>query len=84
MCFCIFVFSVLCLGPRLSSLLVDISDDGIPNTSDAFQLLPISPDQTLQLCAYVFHESPDSLQHFPPNTIIAEYGFQVVILTFIC
>lgn len=68
------------IGPRLSSLIVDVLDDGMLQLDDIHRLLPIPTSHTIQLCAYVFHGNPDLLQHFPANTVLVEYGFQVCFL----
>ncbi|ELT94138.1 hypothetical protein CAPTEDRAFT_214115 [Capitella teleta] len=62
------------IGPRLSSFLVDLPDDALPNTEDAYRLLSIPSTCTLQLCS--FGELVERIEQFPVNTVLAEYGFQ--------
>ncbi len=75
--FFLFGTSVVGVGPRLSSFLVNISEEGILDLGEARQILPLPSTHTLQLCAYVLHESPEILPQFSGNAVLAEYGFQV-------
>ncbi len=51
---------------------------GIRKSCVAFccRLLPVKSQQCVQLCGFVFHDNPSSLQHFPFNMSLVEYGFQ--------
>ena len=68
---------ILAVGPRLSSFLMDLSDSGDIISDDTRRILPVPSNTTLQLCAYMFHDAAPALAHFPLNTVLAEYGFQV-------
>ena len=74
-----FFFRIIGVGPRLTTLLVDISDHGELSLADATRFLPVVPyHHTLVLCAYVFHDlSPELLSQMPMHTALAEYGFLV-------
>ncbi|XP_046371371.2 uncharacterized protein LOC124145584 isoform X2 [Haliotis rufescens] len=61
-------------GPRLSSFLLDVTDDYL-NVNDASRYLPVSRDQTLQLCGYPLHGlSTSLLQQLPPHIVFNEFG----------
>ncbi|KAL5009145.1 hypothetical protein ScPMuIL_014726 [Solemya velum] len=65
------------LGPRLSSFILDTTDDGDLNVNDANKLLPLTGDQTLQLCGYPLHDlDPQLLHHLPPHIALTEFGVQ--------
>ena len=72
-------FRHICVGPRLSSLLVDLSeeeDEGEVSLDDVTRLLP--PTSTLVLCAYVFQDLAQSvLTKLPGHVALAQYGFLV-------
>uniref|UniRef100_A0A2C9LRB7 Uncharacterized protein n=1 Tax=Biomphalaria glabrata TaxID=6526 RepID=A0A2C9LRB7_BIOGL len=64
------------VGPRLSSFLLDQSDDTLA-VDDFMRYLPISSHQTLQLCSYPLHElTTNLLQQLPPNVIFQEYAIK--------
>ncbi|KAL3874032.1 hypothetical protein ACJMK2_037101 [Sinanodonta woodiana] len=65
------------IGPRLSSFMLDMSDDNGINMNDMFQLLPIQRNQTLLLCGYPLHDLDRKfLYQLPPNLVFNEYGVQ--------
>ena len=72
------IVSFVGAGPRLSSFLIDINDDAMMSAEDINRLIPLASHQTLQMCAYVIHDSTEALPTFPPNMVLAEYGFQVI------
>ena len=69
---------VIGVGPRLASLLVEITDEKL-KMEDVHRILPLKSHQTAQLCGFVFHDHPDTLLQFPLNMMLIEYGFQVGI-----
>lgn len=78
--------SFVSVGPRLSSFLLDQSDDTLA-VDDFMRYLPISSHQTLQLCSYPLHElTTNLLQQLPPNVIFQEYAIKVNIIShfFVC
>ena len=65
-------------GPRLSSFLLDTSEEEALDVSDASKYVPLGRDQTLQLCGYPVHDlSTAMLQQLPPNVVFNEYGVKV-------
>ena len=69
-------------GPRLSSFLLDTSEEEALDVSDASKYVPLGRDQTLQLCGYPIHDlSTSMLQQLPPNIVFNEYGVKVSLLS---
>ena len=65
------------VGPRLSSFLIDLTEDDL-NMADTSTLLPIRSDQTLQICGYPLHDVYQNLlDKLPPQVVFNEYGVQV-------
>ncbi|XP_074652559.1 uncharacterized protein LOC141906956 [Tubulanus polymorphus] len=64
------------VGPRLSSFLLNTTEDDALFLDDAHRLLPLKADHTVQLCGFVFHGGIDTMPHLPLNMILMEYGFQ--------
>merc|ERR1719239_13511 len=61
-------------GPRLSSFLLDTSEDSI-SLVDIPRFLPVGSNQTLLLCGYPLHDlNPSLLQQLPPNVVFKEYA----------
>ena len=74
------LYRILAIGPRLSSFLMDLSSAGDIICDDTKRILPVPARCTVQLCAYMFHDATAALVHFPLNTVLAEYGFQVSVV----
>ena len=71
------------VGPRLSSFLLDDEDDDL-DMSECKTLIPIRDDQTLQVCGYPLHDlQTKHLTQLPPEIVFAEYGVQVIVLSFL-
>ena len=64
-------------GPRLSSFLVEVTEQGNLNLEDIDHFIPLQSHQSVQLCAFVFHDIPEVIHQLPCNVTVAEYGFQV-------
>ncbi|XP_012944389.1 uncharacterized protein LOC101864485 [Aplysia californica] len=61
-------------GPRLSTFLLDSSEDNL-SVGDVQRFLPIASNQTLQLCGYPLHDLGTSmLQQLPPGIVFKEYA----------
>ncbi|XP_064621643.1 uncharacterized protein LOC135484263 isoform X2 [Lineus longissimus] len=65
------------LGPRMSSFLLDTTEDDALVLDDAQKLLPLLRSHTPQVCAFVFHENLEAMQDIiPPDMMLLEFGFQ--------
>lgn len=70
-------FRFVSVGPRLSSFLLDVDDDGELSVVDCATMLPVRSDQSIQLCGYPLHDlDPRLLSQLPPHLVFNEYGVQ--------
>ena len=76
--FCFIYLRTVSVGPRLSSLMLDITEEGQATLDEARRTLCLPPDVTVELCAFVLHDSMNLLTDFPFNTKLSEYGFLVI------
>ncbi|BFZ12007.1 hypothetical protein BsWGS_15047 [Bradybaena similaris] len=61
-------------GPRLSSFILDQTEDNL-GVGDVMRYLPIASHQMLQLCGYPLHDlNTNLLQQLPPGIIFKEYA----------
>ncbi|XP_041351474.1 uncharacterized protein LOC121370371 [Gigantopelta aegis] len=64
------------VGPRLSSFVLDTSDENVI-MDDSTKFLPSGSEKTLQLCSYPLHDlATNLLQQLPPHIIFNEYGVE--------
>ncbi|CAD5111452.1 DgyrCDS761 [Dimorphilus gyrociliatus] len=67
--------NIVHIGPRLTTLIVRIEND-VLCMDEARSYVSVGENQILSICAYVLRDSGlEILQQLPPNTALAEYGF---------
>ena len=64
--------------------MLDITEEGQATLDEARRTLCLPPDVTVELCAFVLHDSMNLLTDFPFNTKLSEYGFLVRFIKLIC
>lgn len=72
-----FIARFVSAGPRLSSFILDQTEDNL-GVGDVMRYLPIASHQMLQLCGYPLHDlNTNLLQQLPPGIIFKEYAVKV-------